>query len=255
GGYSLRPGFRLPPLMFNPDEIVTVMVGLGLMRELGTFSPHWIESATAKIERVLPQALQQKAQALRQFLAVEALPLRNSPLASEWLLTISLAALESRCLWLTYETAEEQTQRVISPYGLVLHGKTWYIPAYCHWRVDRRIFRLDRIRELRTSDEPYKAADQPDPKTYVLESLARLPGIYEFEVLIHAPLDTVAAYIPADMALLESEAGKTRMRCYEDDPYWLARFLAQLEFPFTVQKTETLKTALQTIAQRLLESI
>src|SRR5688572_130704 len=54
GGYSLRPGFRLPPMMFNADEITAVMMGLMLMRELGSASSLAVESAAAKIERVLP---------------------------------------------------------------------------------------------------------------------------------------------------------------------------------------------------------
>src|SRR5689334_5691765 len=57
GGYALQPGFRLPPLMFNADEITAVTIGLMLMRELGSASALAIESATAKIERVLPADL------------------------------------------------------------------------------------------------------------------------------------------------------------------------------------------------------
>src|SRR6266508_4298261 len=38
GGYSLRPGFRLPPLMFNADEVMAVMLGLMLMEGLGSTS-------------------------------------------------------------------------------------------------------------------------------------------------------------------------------------------------------------------------
>src|SRR5689334_12250723 len=64
GGYSLRPGFRLPPLMFNKDEITAVMMGLMLMQELGTGANLAVESAIAKIHRVLPAELRTSAEAL-----------------------------------------------------------------------------------------------------------------------------------------------------------------------------------------------
>ncbi len=32
GGYALRPGFRLPPMMFNADEITAVMIGAKMNR-------------------------------------------------------------------------------------------------------------------------------------------------------------------------------------------------------------------------------
>ena len=86
GGYALRPGYRLPPLMFNHEEILAVTVGLLLMRELGSVSPLAVDSATAKIERVLPEEVQQRSQALRHFLALDMLPPRTHAVSSQWML-------------------------------------------------------------------------------------------------------------------------------------------------------------------------
>lgn len=255
GGYALRPGYRLPPLMFNHEEILAVTVGLLLMRELGSVSPVAVDSATAKIERVLPEEVQQRSQALRHFLALDTLPPRTHAVSSQWMLAISLAALEKRCLRITYGAVSgEVSQRVISPYGLVLHGRSWYIPAYCHLRRDRRLFRLDRVREVAESEAAYQPAEI-NPKAYVLESLARVPGMSMLEVILHAPLETVAGYIPTSTAILEDEAGETLMRCYVDDPYWFARYLMSLEFPFTVRQTDELRDALRSLAERALSSI
>jgi predicted DNA-binding transcriptional regulator YafY len=168
------------------------------------------------------------------------------------MLAFSLAALDKRCLLISYISASgEVSQRVISPYGLVLHGRAWYIPAYCHLRQDRRIFRLDRVREVMDSECTYENTDI-DPKAYVLESLARVPGMSLLEVMLHAPLETVSDYIPASTAILENEAGETLMRCYVDDPYWFARYLMSLEFRFTVRQTDELREALRIIAERTL---
>src|SRR5437762_13718592 len=55
GGYRLRPGFKLPPLMLTEEETTAVMLGfLGTpWLEIGQSSVA-IEGALAKISRLLP---------------------------------------------------------------------------------------------------------------------------------------------------------------------------------------------------------
>src|SRR6202044_2660598 len=58
GGYRLAPGYRLPPLMLSDDEAVAVLLGLVGTRR-ATLQPDTaiaVESATAKVHRVLPRA-------------------------------------------------------------------------------------------------------------------------------------------------------------------------------------------------------
>ena len=254
GGYSLRPGFRLPPLMFNNQEITAVMMGLMLMRELGSTSLLAIESATAKIERVLPEELVQSADALRRTLILEDVQFGTYSVSSEWILAFSRTAHEGRCLHITYVGSEgETTERMIAPYGLVLHARTWYVPAYCYLREDIRVFRLDRVRSFSRSEQEFTRPADFDARAYVLDSLARLPGMYAFEVIWDAPIGTVRELIPASLAILESvEGAKTLMRCYSDDPHWFARYLTSIELPFAVQETDELRMALRTLADEIL---
>ena len=75
GGYRMRPGFRLPPLMLTEDDAVAVVLGLLAAGRLGAD----VEDALAKIHRVLPDALRRRVEALEATLAfteVLAAPLR-----------------------------------------------------------------------------------------------------------------------------------------------------------------------------------
>ena len=66
GGYRLAPGYRMPPLMLTDDEAVAVLVGLAGARR-ATLQPDTavaVESATAKVRRVLPRALAARLDAL-----------------------------------------------------------------------------------------------------------------------------------------------------------------------------------------------
>src|SRR5258708_16293037 len=55
GGYRLRPGFKLPPLLFTEEEATAIVLGLlaSSWLEIGP-SPVAIEGPLAKVSRVLP---------------------------------------------------------------------------------------------------------------------------------------------------------------------------------------------------------
>src|ERR687891_436879 len=58
GGYRLRPGYKLPPLMFTEEEALAVTLGLLAARRIGlALTAPAVEGALAKIDRVLPIAV------------------------------------------------------------------------------------------------------------------------------------------------------------------------------------------------------
>ena len=66
GGYRIRPGYRLPPLMLGDEEAVAVVLGLLATRSDGT------DGALAKIRRVLPTTLRRQVEALEETLGFTA---------------------------------------------------------------------------------------------------------------------------------------------------------------------------------------
>ena len=66
GGYRIRPGYRLPPLMLGDEEAVAVVLGLLATRSAGT------DGALAKIRRVLPTTLRRQVEALEESLGFTA---------------------------------------------------------------------------------------------------------------------------------------------------------------------------------------
>src|SRR3954451_2024448 len=65
GAYRLRPGFKLPPLMFSDEEALAVVLGLLVARRLGlAVAAPAAEGALAKLERVMPAGLRAQVQAV-----------------------------------------------------------------------------------------------------------------------------------------------------------------------------------------------
>src|SRR6476646_3946320 len=91
GAYRLRPGFKLPPLMFTEDEALALTLGLLAARRLGlTAAAPAVEGALAKVERVMPATLQARMEAVQETLIFDVPPLYTTP-SSATLLTFSVA--------------------------------------------------------------------------------------------------------------------------------------------------------------------
>src|SRR5437016_7514436 len=91
GAYRLRPGFKLPPLMFTEDEALALTLGLLAARRLGlTATAPAVEGALAKIERVMPATLRARVRAVQETLVIDDSSSYGAP-ASATVLTFSIA--------------------------------------------------------------------------------------------------------------------------------------------------------------------
>ena len=239
GGYRMRPGFRLPPLMLTEDDAVAVVLGLLAAGRLGAD----VEDALAKIHRVLPDALRRRVEALEATLAFTEAPPRAAPVRGDAALRLAEAIRRRRRLRAGYRTfSGEESNRELSPHGLVVHSGRWYLAAFDHGRDDLRTFRVDRMSRVAIAEEP--ALPPPDGFDAVAEvsrSLARVPWNWEVEVLLALPLDEAAQRIPATLAeLIEAEDGTLlRMRVGSLD--WMAGVLAGLDCPFAIRRPDELR--------------
>ncbi len=152
-GYVMRRGYDLPPLMFSPEEIEAIAVGLSLVSRTGDCSLEAAgRSAAAKIGEVLPCDMT----------GIDAMPLYVSrwhdiPEPTVDLATMRRAIREERKLLLTYRDAENrETERTIRPLGLVYYVDGIHLAAWCEMRQDFRHFRHDRIECCRLLEDGFR---------------------------------------------------------------------------------------------------
>jgi predicted DNA-binding transcriptional regulator YafY len=252
GGYQLRPGFKLPPLMFNEEEALALILGLLASHRAGLLeAAPAVEGALAKIDRVLPDRLRGRVQAVQGALAFT--PLRGYAAASNpsMLVEISEAAQENRRVWLRYRAADEVTERTIDPYGVVVHRGRWYTVGWCHLRADVRMFRLDRIQALQPRDETFSRPVDFNCVEYVLESLATLQWGWPVEVELELTPEEARRRIAADMGTLEQTRAGVLLRTQVEELEFMARVLVQLECPFRIHHPPELRDAVRQLARQL----
>ena len=206
GGYRMRPGFRLPPLMLTEDDAVAVVLGLLAAGRLGAD----VEDALAKIHRVLPDALRRRVEALEATLAFTEAPPRAAPVRGDAALRLAEAIRRRRRLRAGYRTfSGEESERELSPHGLVVHSGRWYLAAFDHGRDDLRTFRVDRMSRVAIAEEP--ALPPPDGFDAVAEvsrSLARVPWNWEVEVLLDPAARRGRAAHPGDARRADRGRGR-----------------------------------------------
>jgi predicted DNA-binding transcriptional regulator YafY len=253
GGYRMRPGFRLPPLMLTEDDAVAVVLGLLAAGRLGAD----VDDALAKIHRVLPDVLRRRVEALEATLGFTEAPPRAVPVRGDAALSLAEAIRRRRRLRTRYRTfAGEESERELSPLGLVVHSGRWYLAAFDHGRDDLRTFRVDRMSRVAVTEEP--ALPPPDGFDAVREvsrSLARVPWNWEVEVLLDLPLDQAAQRIPATLAELIETTDGTLLRMRVGSLDWMAGVLAGLDCPFSIRRPEELRESVRALGERLTASV
>ena len=257
GGYRIRPGYRLPPLMLTDDEAVAVALGVQAAGRLGlSGSAEAAEGALVKIHRVLPDGLRRRVEALEATLDFTSRARRGAPVRGDTVLLLADVIRRRRRVRGTYRAfSGVETRRELSPHGLVVHSGRWYLAAYDHLREDLRTFRVDRMRRLRAISEA--AVDAPegfDAVAYVSTSLARVPWRWEVEVLLELPVGEAARRVPATLAELIDEDGATVLRMRVGSLDWMATILAGLGCGFEIRRPEELRTSVRELAERLARS-
>ena len=166
-GYLLRPGFHMPPLMFDADEIEALVLGLRIVQS-------WTDEAMAvaagravdRVRAAVPEELDRRIgdlgllaprQAARQEPRTDTGPYRR-------------AIRDRRVLQILYEDVEAQrSERRIRPLALLFYGPKWLLAAWCELRLDFRTFRLDRIAAVQATDERFR----PEPGRTLADFLDR----------------------------------------------------------------------------------
>jgi predicted DNA-binding transcriptional regulator YafY len=252
GSYRLRPGFKLPPLMFTDEETLAVTLGLLAARKLGlAVAAPAVEGALAKIERVLPATLRERVQAIQNTLSLD---VRADGVAPDSAIISALcaAAQRERRVWLRYQAYEsDETEREVDLYGLVYHNGFWYAVGYCHLRHDVRVFRLDRIVRAEERAETYQRPADFDCMSHVTRSIATMPDKWLAEVELETSLECARQMVPPTMATLEQSPGGVLLRCYTHDMDWMAARLAGLNCAFTIHQPSELRDAILRLADRL----
>jgi predicted DNA-binding transcriptional regulator YafY len=257
GGIRLMPGYQMPPLMLTDDEALAVLLGLLSARRAGlvTTSALAVESAAAKLRRVLPKALAPRLDALLQRVQFTARPQPVVPPETESLLVVAEAARDRRPLAIDYTDADgRHTRRTVYPFGIVAHSGRWYLTASDSARGELRTFRMDRLSTPQPLEGTFDMPAAFDPTATLLSALAEAPHRHVVSLRIDGPAEQVRLLFPPGIAGVQECAdspGWTRVRIHAERLDWVPAVLAGIDHPFVIEEPDALRPLLQALADRL----
>lgn len=153
-GYVLKPGFVLPPLMFDDQEIEALVLGARwvMKRSDDTELSAAAKNALAKIVSVLPSDLRESA----EYSGLLAGPGESLNAGRIDLAPIRAAIRDEVKLRIHYDDGKGRaTDRVVWPIALGFFDKVRVVVGWCELREDFRHFRADRISGVRPTGKRY----------------------------------------------------------------------------------------------------
>jgi len=186
GGVSITEGFKLDKQILTTGElsgIITALKGLGSVTE------------RTRIERTLDKlgANTDAVVSLREPIIID-LDSRNRGQLTEKIESIKRAILESRYIEFDYFYDKGESHRCIEPCFIIFQWTAWYVFGFCLQRQDFRLFKLQRLWNLRLSDTSFVPRAIPPEKR-------------DFSVKPASDMKLVALYEPSEKYRLIEEYG------------------------------------------------
>ncbi|QCR24885.1 YafY family protein [Pontibacter sp. SGAir0037] len=157
-GYSLVEGYRLPPVLFTPEEAASFVAAEKLMQKFSdrALGAHY-ESAMYKVKSVLKSHARERVAALEAQIWVDSSQELFNKHAPDALNVLIDSIAEKKQVSLQYQASytDDQTERIIEPVGLFHENNFWYVLAYCHLRSDYRQFRTDRMMRIKLTQNAF----------------------------------------------------------------------------------------------------
>jgi predicted DNA-binding transcriptional regulator YafY len=163
-----EPFENLPLIPLRRTELAAFLVAQHALEALGD-TPHaqLMEQVTARLAEHLPETIRVPPEMLTRTIRFEAGPRPPVPLAT--LEALEPAIRNQQLVRIRYlsNSRDEETERDVEPYTLLSYQGRWYVIGYCRLRKDMRDFRLDRIRALRATGEPFTIPEDFDLEAYL----------------------------------------------------------------------------------------
>jgi len=148
-GYSLMEGYKLPPVMFTENEANALITAeqLILKNKDSSFTKHYSE-AILKIKASLKSQQKEKTTLLSDRLYFNANSQEQK--TSNYLMLLQSAITNFELLEINYRSLQSQdSKREVEPFALYSTQENWLLIAFCRLRQEFRMFRVDRIQNIK----------------------------------------------------------------------------------------------------------
>lgn len=164
GGFSLMDdyNFSLNSIQDN-DALHLMLSGMGVHPQKNTQMYTSVQNAFLKLENTVSDEHKDEIIKAKEKFFVDFKPWWGEDSSDSNIDIVKQAVLELRKLSIRYEKYnQESSNRILSPYGVVVKNSEWYLIAKCHLKDEVRVFKCSRLKEIELLDESFEIPNSFD---------------------------------------------------------------------------------------------
>ena len=170
---------RQIPIPLDLTELMALYFSRDMMKMLkNTIFYDSLETLFQKIKSTLPPEFLTYLSRIESSLTVHPKPYKPYGEYRDIIDRVNEAVLQKHCIRIDYFSMhrKELVSRTIAPYKIWFFDGSFYIIGYCRLRKDVRIFALDRIRNLETTQETFEIPESFDMDVFMKSSFGVFHG-------------------------------------------------------------------------------
>jgi len=246
------------PVPLSLTELTALVFGRGMVPALkGTVFHDALESLFEKLKTTLPPEMIRFLERVEQHVGISAEPHKTQPHLTEFIQVITGAISDRCCLTMDYYTMSrrKRTRRTVEPHKIWYFGGSFYLLGFCRLRGEERVFALDRIRKLETTEETFSQPAPENIDTRIRNTFGAFMG-EEVTVRIRFSPD-IAGYIKEktwheSQEIFEEQNGcilfTARVAGIEEIKHWILRWGAKAEVISPIELQEAVRREVEAMA-------
>jgi proteasome accessory factor B len=181
GGYTVEPEYFLPPVDLSLQEALSLLLLVHKARDqIQLPFKNSALLAALKIENNLPAQIRQYCNTALQNISTKAVaqaPVRTSAGLDKTFAQLQQAIAKKRKVNIQYHSLFENTiiDVELCPYHLLYNNRAWYVLGRSSLHKSVRTFKLNRIRELKTSAKCFVEDKKFDVHDYLGRAWSMIP--------------------------------------------------------------------------------
>ena len=154
GGVEIMKGFNFDTTVFTKDELGTILTGIKALESVSALPSSALSEKLYGKENIIP---------LDENLMIDLSSCYKDSL-SEKIELLKKAAHEKKCVTFRYYYNKGEDDKLIEPIITVFKWSNWYVFGFCPERNDFRMYKLNRLWDLKTTDISFSQREIPDKK-------------------------------------------------------------------------------------------
>lgn len=258
GGYRMQRGARLPPMVFDEDQVVAIAVALQTAPSVLAGISESSARALRTVSQVMPERLRFESDAFAVALVPNYWEFPAAPIDASVVRDVGAAVRRRHVLRADYDddTAEGQRLRV-EPHHMIVWAARWYLVAFDLDRGDWRVLRLERLiaKDPTYVSFPEREMTEGTPASFVKQTYDRGDSVADWPCQGSAVLDVpphIAAEFAPGGAVVEFVSGAhSRLRMGAWSWSGLAGLFLTFGATFTTVEPRELRQAFTKIRARI----